>query len=189
MNVAEVRRRIDEIYNKKLRVIAQFQLQTACRISEAVGKYAVKKEDLKLREYNGHDLALWTLHTAKRNGKDRIVALPFSEDWVTELVDYFQSRKKMVFDYGPSSVKHLLPQEIGDLEYTIEPYRGRESHPRQMNTHALRHVRLTELVNDYGFDMMDLSVFAGWKLKGMAGRYVTSQWGRYIDKMFNKPLS
>jgi len=188
MSIQEVRDRIETIDNNNLKRIAKFQLQTACRLSEAVGKYAVKPNDLKVTQYKGHDLALWTLRTAKRNGIERIVALPFSEVWVNELVEYFQSRKKTAFDYGMSSVNHLLAQELKNLKYFIEGYSIKKGvtvqrHERKFNSHALRHLRLSELVNIYGFDDIDLATFAGWKMKGMANRYVTSAWGRYIDKL------
>lgn len=187
-NIQAVRQRIKKIRNRKLRIIAQFQLLTACRVSEAVGQYAVKPTDLTFTEYKGHPLALWTLHTAKRGGIDRIVGLPYTEIWVKELASYFQSRKRRVFDYGMSSVRHLLAEELGDLTYYIEKYvptKGKTipAHERQVNSHALRHLRLSELVNVYGFDEIDLATFAGWKMKGMASRYVTTAWGRYIDKL------
>lgn len=188
MSLQEVRERIENMSNSKLRIIAKFQLTTACRVSEAVGKYAVRPSDMMLTKYKGFDLALWKLRTAKRDGVERIVALPVSHVWVKELVDYFQSRKNVAFDYGVSSVSHLLPKELGNMKYLIEKYTPKKGltippHERNMNSHALRHLRLSELVNVYGFDEIDLATFAGWKMKGMAGRYVTTAWGRYIDKL------
>jgi len=187
-NIAEVRQRIEKIKNNQLKILAKFQLQTACRVSEAVGKYALKPSDMTLAQYKGYELALWTLHTAKREGLERIVALPMSQVWVKELVDYFQSRSKRVFGYGISSASHLLAEEFRGLTYRIEKYFPKKTvavsmHERRMNTHALRHLRLSELVNVYGFDEIDLATFAGWKMKGMASRYVTSAWGRYIEKL------
>lgn len=192
-DIQTVRERISTIKNPKLQIIAKFQLLTACRVSEAVGEYAVKPNDLSFTEYKGHPLALWTLHTAKRGGVERIVALPYSQSGVEGMVQYFKSRKRNVFNYGISSVCHLLAEELGDLEYFIEKYsislKKQEksiaipAHNRRMNTHALRHLRLSELVNVYGFDEIDLATFAGWRMKGMAKRYVTSAWGRYIDKL------
>jgi len=170
-DIDSLRERIDNLRNDKLKVIAKFQLVTACRLSEAVGKYAVQSKDLTLTEYKGHQLALWTLRTAKRNGVPRIIALPFTEIWVDSLVKYFQSRKKRLFAYGTSSVNHLLAIEFEGLEYYIEKYSLRkdetvEAHKRSLNSHALRHLRLSELVNIYGFDDIDLATFAGWKMKG-----------------------
>ena len=186
-----MRERIDSLDNKKLRPIAKFQLETACRLSEAVGKYAIQKKDLTFTNYKGHDLALFTLKTAKREGINRIVALPLSNNRVKELVDYFQSRKRKLFEYGPSSVRHLLAEEFKDLKYFIERYTPKkgiviQAHERSMATHALRHLRLSELINVYGFDEIDLSTFAGWKMKGMSSRYATLAWGRYIDKLVGR---
>ena len=187
-SLQEVRQRIERIQNPQLQSVAKFQLLTACRISEAVGKYAVQLSDLTLTQYKGHDLALWTLHTAKRSGVQRTVALPISQVWVKETVDYFQSRKRRAFDYGISSINHLFAKEFSGLQYLIEKYtlqKGNpiQAHERLVNSHALRHFRLSELVNIYGFDEIDLATFAGWKMKGMASRYVTMAWGRYIDKL------
>ncbi|MGQ9624801.1 MAG: hypothetical protein ACUVT9_05460 [Candidatus Bathycorpusculaceae bacterium] len=186
--IEEVRERIENISNKQLRMLGKFQLQTACRISEVAGNYAIKPTDLTLTQYKNYELALWTIHTAKREGLERIVALPLSHLWVKELVDYFRTRKKKVFDYGVSSACHLMAKEFEGLTYRIEKYFPKKnvvvpSHERRMNTHALRHLRLSELVNVYGFDSLDLATFAGWKMSGMASRYVTMAWGRYIDKL------
>jgi len=186
-NIVQARERIEAIKNSQLRILAKFQLQTACRVSEAVGKWALKPNDMNLTEYKGNEIAIWTLHTAKREGIERMIALPLSQVWVKELVDYFQTRKKTSFSYGISSAGHLLAKEFEGLTYNIEKYFPKKQlaiprHERAMNTHSLRHLRLSELVNFYGFDEIDLATFAGWKMKGMANRYVTTAWGRYIDK-------
>lgn len=191
MSIQLVRDRIDSLDNQKLKPIAKFQLETACRLSEAVGKYAIQKKDLSFTNYKGHELALFTLRTAKREGVKRIVALPLSDSQVKELVDYFQSRKRTLFEYGPSSVRHLIAEEFKDLKYFIERYTPKKgtviaAHERAMVTHALRHLRLSELVNVYGFDEIDLATFAGWKMRGMASRYATLAWGRYIDKLLGR---
>lgn len=189
MSLQEVKDRIESLDNIKLQRIAKFQLLTACRLSEAVGKYAVRPTDLVLTQYKGFDLALWTLRTAKREGVERIIALPLKEQWVPEMIVYFQSRKNKVFDYGISSVQHLLRKELEGLQYFIERYTLKPKnipilrHEREMCSHALRHIRLSELINVYGFDYQDLATFAGWKMSGIAGRYVTSAWGRYINKL------
>jgi integrase len=191
MSIQDIREKIELMPNTELKIIAKFQLQTACRLSEAVGKYAIRKEDLSFANYKGHDLALFTLRTAKRNGVPRIVALPYSQVWVNELVDHFKNSKRRVFGYGDSSVRHLLSEQFAELKYFIERYspeKGKviQAHDRNVCTHALRHLRLSELVNAYGFDEIDLATFAGWKMKGMASRYVTSAWGRYIDKLLKE---
>ena len=189
MSLQEVRSRIENMKNDKLRIIAKFQLLTACRVSEAVGKYAVRKDDLVFTNYKGNELALFNLRTAKRQGTLRTIALPVNQVWLDEIVEYFKnSRGKKVFKYGESSVTHLLANEFNGLKYFIERYTLKPNyiaiprHEREMRSHALRHLRLSELVNVYGFDYLDLATFAGWKMAGMASRYVTMAWGRYIDK-------
>ncbi len=191
LSIEKVRERIDSIENKRLRIVAMFQLQTACRVSEAVGKYAVRTGDLAFTNYKGNDLALFTIRTAKREGVQRIVALPYTQQWVGELVDAFKKSKGIVFSYGRSSVEHLYKEEFQGFEYFIEKYflekdKSVAAHNRGFNSHALRHLRLSELVNSYGFNETELMIYAGWKMKGMASRYVTGQWGIYIDKLLTK---
>jgi len=193
MSLQEVRNRIEKMRNRKLRIIAKFQLLTACRVSEAVGKYAIRKEDLVFTNYKGNELALFNLRTAKRQGTLRTIALPKNQIWLSEIVAYFQNSKgKKVFEYGESSVSHLLANEFNGLNYFIERYTLKPKyiaiprHEREMRSHALRHLRLSELVNVYGFDNLDLATFAGWQMAGMASRYVTMAWGRYIDKLLMK---
>ena len=193
MSLQEVRNRIEKMRNRKLRIIAKFQLLTACRVSEAVGKYAIRKEDLVFTNYKGNELALFNLRTAKRQGTLRTIALPKNQIWLSEIVAYFQNSKgKKVFEYGESSVSHLFANEFNGLNYFIERYTLKPKyiaiprHEREMRSHALRHLRLSELVNVYGFDNLDLATFAGWQMAGMASRYVTMAWGRYIDKLLMK---
>jgi len=193
MSLQEVRNRIEKMRNRKLRIIAKFQLLTACRVSEAVGKYAIRKEDLVFTNYKGNELVLFNLRTAKRQGTLRTIALPQNQIWLSEIVAYFQNSKgKKVFQYSESSVSHLLANEFNGLNYFIERYTLKPKyiaiprHEREMRSHALRHLRLSELVNVYGFDYLDLATFAGWQMAGMASRYVTMAWGRYIDKLLMK---
>lgn len=192
MSIEQVNQRIESIKEKKIRNIAKFQLLTACRISEAVGKYAIKKDDMAFTEYKGSKLVLFKLKTAKRDGVERIIALPLQSKWIPELVEYFQkTKRKIVFDYSPRSVERHFSEAFKGLTYSIERYSPQKKvnvarHENQISTHGLRHLRLSELINHYGFDDIDLSIYAGWKMKGMASRYVTGQWGRYVDKLLVK---
>ncbi len=191
MSIEEVRNRIEDIENSRIRDVAKFQLLTACRICEAVGKYAVQSTDLVKTNYKGTDLALFTLRTAKRDGEPRIIALPISQPWVSDMTKLFQSRKGDVFHYSEWTIWNYFKEEFHDLDYLIMKYNPEKgvsipTHERGIRTHALRHLRLSELVNLYGFDEIDLATFAGWKMKGMASRYVTAAWGRYIDKLVAK---
>ena len=193
MSLIQVQERIESIHEIKARNIAKFQLLTACRISEAVGKYAVKKDDMTFTDYKGVHLVLFNLKTAKRDGIERVIALPLESKWIPELVECFQKTKskRKVFDYSPRSVERHFTEAFKGLKYSIEKYSPSKEvsvarHENNVSTHALRHLRLSELINHYGFDDIDLSIYAGWKLKGMASRYVTGQWGRYIDKLLVK---
>lgn len=59
----------------------------------------------------------------------------------------------------------------------------------------LRHYRLTHLVEEYGFDAYDLTVYAGWTFKtifkGSAGQldtYLHLDWRKYYEKLL-KPIN
>ncbi len=203
MSLQEVLKRIEAIENEELQNISKFQYKTACRISEAVGKYAITDSDLTMTNYKGNNLALFTLKTAKRNGIPRTIALPTKNDaWLQQVIELFQTRRGKIFQLAESTVCHLLKEEFKELTYSIDSYRlpigkdaaGKtvyetvETHERNANSHSLRHRRLSELVNVYGFDDIDTAIFAGWKMRNQAvspmfSKYVVGQWGRYIDKL------
>jgi len=65
-------------------------------------------------------------------------------------------------------------------------------HNNEFATHALCHIRTAELIEYYGFDGYDISVYGGWTLRGMIGgssamsRYAHLRWQRYFPKLLKE---
>jgi hypothetical protein len=87
------------------------------------------------------------------------------------------------------------------MSYPIERYRVYDDfgvkkevdkHARPFTLHALRHLRATELVEYYGFDGFNLSIYGGWTLKSAIGvsasmeRYLSLSWQSYFPKLLKK---
>ena len=192
----EIRQRIDGIDKAVVRNALKFEYVTATRSSEVVGKYAVKGNDYQIQSYEGNDLVLFSVRSAKNKGYPRYIALPLNsnyEPWTRELVKVFDSRRnKKIFPISDRTLRAYGKEAFKGISYPVETYhnfRTRkviESHERGISTHGLRHFRVTELMMVYGFDIIDVSIFAGWKLHGMAQRYVMLQWSRYFTKLLKK---
>ena len=191
--IAEVKKRIDAISRSDMRNILKFQFQTGTRLSEVIGKYAITKDDLTLMNYKGNDLALFTIKTAKKNGRPRIVALPLSDTWTKDLVAVFASRGEgRIFIKSDRSVEMHATEYFKGLTYLIEEYGDKKTgtfvpeHERQGVTHFLRHLRSTQLTVENGFSENDRAIFFGWFIKGMGKRYMFElwlQWSSYINKL------
>ncbi len=192
-----VRERIEAIPKTVVRNAFKFQYLTATRISEVCGKYAVTGKDLEVKEFEGHQLALFTIKTAKKKGEPRFVALPLEgiyESWTDTLVNYFKDKQGKIFNLSVRNLQFHAESIFKNLPYTIEKYGNKkigviEKHEKQGLTHFLRHVRATNLVMDYGFDSTDIGIFCGWEigLPAMAKRYITMEWRRYFPKLL-KPI-
>lgn len=189
-----VRKRIEAIPKTVVRNAFKFQYLTATRISEVCGQYAFTGKDLEIKEFEGHQLALFTIKTAKKKGEPRFVALPLEEEfepWTKDLVEYFLSRPvNKIFNLSVRNLQFHAESIFKNLSYTIEKYGNKkigtiEKHERQGLTHFLRHVRATNLVMDYGLDSTDIGIFCGWEigLPTMAKRYITMEWRRYFLKL------
>ncbi len=198
----EIRNEIIKIKNNDIQMGFKFQAVTACRVSELCGKYAVSFSDMGYNSYNEHPILIFQIHTAKRNGRVRLVAIPLEEKYepyAREIESYFLKNKehKKIFGFARRTFQSYGKIYLGDIGYQVEDYTTKKTgfvalHEKGFTTHGMRHMRLTELMNDYGFDLLDLTIFAGWKFShtkeigasAMADRYLYSQWGRYIPKLF-----
>jgi hypothetical protein len=151
------------------------------------------------------EAAVFTLHTAKRGGKERRIALPLDpkyEPFTQMLVDYFNKfGKEKVFMFTPQKATSYARNVFDDLTYPIERYKVYKNkvvvkvvddHVKPFRTHALRHLRTTELIEHFGFNGFDLSIYGGWTLRSMVGvgsamsRYAHLQWRKYFPKLLKQ---
>ena len=155
---------------------------------------------------------VFKVNTAKRRGRPRYCAVPIDpkyEPWAMELFKYFEDAgEEKVFPFGRQKVYRRSKKVWKDLAYVIEDYsvsintqgaiigidtekktKRVDRHLRNFTTHALRHVRATDLVNYYGFTGTDLSGFGGWSLSQAmrvsrsVDRYVDLDWRSYFPKL------
>ena len=193
----EIRERIQKISKTKVRVALMYQFITATRVSEVCGKYALTGKDFQTTSFEDHPVLLFTI-LGKRGVFPRSVALPLEEKyepWSKEVLQYclnqsVKDNKKDIFRLTPRSLQMYCAEAFKGLSYFIESYGGVEGHSKRVLTHALRHIRASELMMKYGFDGIDLAVYCGWSLTSMssgmskmARRYVVGQWGRYFPKL------
>lgn len=212
-----VRSRIENCLADDIRLCFKCAYLFCGRISEIVG-HASPSDTTVARGFKGTDarkdsfrvgtdlidVAVFKVATAKRGGITRLIALPFSKTydfWVEDVYNYFLARgKNLVFPFTRQKAWLYSKEVFKGLTYPIERYklvRGKVSkivdrHERDFRTHALRHIRATELIEDYGFDGIDLSIYGGWTLTSTIGvgsamsRYAHLQWRKYFPKLLKE---
>lgn len=210
---AEVRRRIDAVEDDGIRNCFRTAYLYAGRISEVVGAgyfadipRGPKGSDVRMESYElgpiKEPAVVFTVRTAKREGKPRLVGLPVNyEPWALPLYDYFQEHgDDFIFPFTRQVAWEAAKKTFDGLSYTIEPYHWHrqggtvvvERHLKPFTDHALRHLRASELVEFYGFDGVDLGIYGGWTLRTaarmptMVDRYLELGWQRYFPKLLKK---
>ena len=167
-------------------------------------------QDVKLETFVLGDIktevAIFTVRTAKRDGKIRKIALPLErkfEPWTESLYNYFiEHGSNKVFPFTRQKAWNYAQETFSGLSYPIEKYnlydpkdpkpKPVKTHNKPFRTHALRHLRATELIETFGFTGFDLSVYGGWTLRSMIGvgssmsRYAHLDWRRYFPKLLKK---
>ena len=152
-----------------------------------------------------HDIIVFTVRTAKRDGKERAIALPLEkkyEPFTGQLFDYFrQFGSNPVFPFTRQKAWEHATEVFEGLQYPIEAYRpfkdGKpqelvKEHMNPFRTHALRHLRATELLEFYDFSGVELSFYGGWTLKSMVGvgsaisRYAHVHYRKYLPKLLTE---
>jgi len=214
--VSTIRERIKATPKKEAKYCLMAAYLFCGRVSEIIGNTSPSDlaktkargptgKDVKLTTFElgplREPVALFAVHTAKRGGKKRNVALPLNpkyEPFTEQLYDYFQEfGHDKVFPFTRQKACSYARKIFGKLTYPIEDYKvwtnGKpepvKSHKKPFRTHALRHLRATELIEDYRFDGIDLSVYGSWTLRSMIGvgsamsRYAHLDWGRYFPKL------
>jgi integrase len=218
--VTEIRKRIQVAKPDE----AKFSLMAAylfcARVSEIVGydypsdnKYTTARgptgTDCEIQSFDlgpiQEQVAVFTLKTAKRRGKERKIALPLNpryEPFTQQLVDYFKrAGSDKVFPFSRRKAYEYARRAFDGFSYPIDSYKVYENgkvekiqdeHFKPFRTHALRHLRTTELIERFNFDGFDLSIYGGWTLRSMVGvgsamsRYAHLQWGRYFPKLLKE---
>jgi integrase len=165
----------------------------------------VKRETFELGDIKT-EVAIFTVRTAKRDGKIRKIALPLEkqyEPWTEQLYNYYlEHENDKVFPFTRQKAWEYSQKIFVGLSYPIEKYKINGSdnlkskpvkaHLKPFRTHALRHLRATELIETFGFTGFDLSVYGGWTLRSMVGvgsamsRYAHLDWRRYFPKLLKK---
>ncbi len=167
-------------------------------------------QDVKLETFELGDIkseaAIFTVRTAKRDGKIRKIALPLEkkfEPWTEQLYNYYlEQGNDKVFPFTRQKAWDYAKETFSGLSYPIEKYsqydpedpkpKPVKAHNKPFRTHALRHLRATELIETFGFTGFDLSVYGGWTLRSMVGvgsslsRYAHLDWRRYFPKLLKK---
>jgi len=203
-DVDVLRRRIERISDKEMRLCLMACYLWAARIKEVVGKILPGDRsglpiargpvgsDARLDHYNGCEIALFNVYTEKREGKKRIIALPINhESWAFPLYEHFEQKPKdeRVFPFSRQDVWRYQKENkvFNGLNYPIERYviwkDGKldqvvDKHIRAYTLHALRHSRATELVEYYGFDGFNLATYGGWTYQTMTK--ISSVMERYL---------
>ncbi|MEM2780842.1 MAG: hypothetical protein QW791_08275 [Candidatus Bathyarchaeia archaeon] len=217
--VETVRRRIESVGREDYRIFLKCAYLFAARVSELVA-YASPRDTTIPRGPTGRDYyidnftlgplkaeaAIFKIKTAKRGGKERLIALPLDkrfEPWTESILRYYQKcGDKPLFPFSRQRALQIARQVFKGLKYPVERYvivnqslglrKVVEPHLKPFGLHALRHLRATELIEFYGFDGIDLSIFGGWTLRSMIGvggsleRYAHLQWQKYFPKLLKE---
>jgi hypothetical protein len=221
--VKTVRKRIETAAKKETKFCLMAAYLFCARASEIVGttnRYDVKNNQTIARGPSGNDVkietfemgdmktdaAVFTVRTAKRDGKIRKIALPIEktyEPWAEQLFKYYREHgEDKVFPFTRQKAWEYANNTFKGLSYPIEKYnlydpentkpKPVKAHLKPFRTHALRHLRATELIETFGFTGFDLSVYGGWTLRSMVGvgsamsRYAHLDWRRYFPKLLKK---
>jgi integrase len=153
-------------------------------------------------------VAVFEIMTAKRKpqGYLRNVGLPIDSDpWVPQLLDYWKAAGKgYVFPFNRYHADYYVKQNevFKGLEYPIVKYKILgdaepkivEEHPHPLILHGLRHVRATELMERYNFNLEQVAVYGGWKIRTvqsvspiLVDRYLALGYRFYVGKLL-RPL-
>lgn len=214
-----VRQRIAKVKDEETKFCFMAEYLFCARISEIVGRCSPSDITTEARGITGkdakqtifkfrnkyHDIIVFTVRTAKRHGKIRKIALPLDktfEPFTEQLFEYVkQFGEGHVFPFTRQKGWSLAKEVFDELEYPIEAYRpfknGEpqelvEEHMKPFRTHALRHLRATELLEAYDFSGVELSLYGGWTLRSTIGvgssvsRYAHVHYRKYLPKLLTE---
>jgi hypothetical protein len=217
--VETIRNRIELTQSPEAKFCLMAEYLFCARISEIIGRKCPSDLTTTPRGITGkdvqqtafkigkqkYDVAVFTVRTAKRGGKERKIALPFEkefEPFTEQLFNYVrQFGSNHVFPFTRQKAFEYSTEIFKGLTYPIERYKPFkngvqlpevEEHSKPFRTHALRHLRATELIEVFDFSGIELSIYGGWTLRSMLGvgsslsRYAHLHWKKYFPKLLQE---
>jgi len=218
---------VDKIPSRRDEILIKSLYLCAARVSELIGKvtpYDLKHHKSqaygkhltwKLQNYIPENMAvrekmkegfakalILKMPVAKRKKKSRkkepsiedllvfkTIALPCNpefEPWTIDLLKWISKKKQLTFPITRQWAWQLVRDNLHELDPKI-------------HTHSLRHYRITHLIEYYGFDPYEVTVYAGWTIKTTAGAmgisagspidiYTHLTWRRYFPKLLRNPF-
>lgn len=134
-----------------------------------------------LKEEKAEKVLVMNIRIAKRKKPVRknigLPCDPKHEPWTIDLLRYIQQHGTINFDMTRTRLWQIVKKRLAGLDPAV-------------HTHSLRHYRLTHLADFYGFDPIDLIIYAGWTYGAALGGqgamldiYVHLDWRRYFPKL------
>ena len=155
--------------------------------TKACGEEITWRQDLyqaALRGATAVKALVLRLRTLKhKDPQYRSIALPIDpqfEPWTVDIGRHLVKHGELRFNITRRRIHQIVSKRLEGLDPTAHP-------------HTLRHWRLTHLVEYFGFDPYDLTIYAGWTfgtgLKGASGpvdTYLHLDWRRYFPKLLKR---
>jgi hypothetical protein len=120
-----------------------------------------------------------------------IILSPNIEPWGIDLANWIQAKNRspcaFQFPWTEGTCQNIVRRNLSHFDPCFEK-------PKRMHCHALRHFRITSLIQDYQFSPYQVSNFVGWSLTNTSRRmgiqsssnldtYSHLLWTDYIEKL------
>lgn len=164
----------------------------AHNLSKPYGRQVAVKTipNFKTKDWNTEPIAVFKIPVAKRkkNPIVKSIALPCDpkyEPWTIDLLRWALKHhtRNLAFPLSRWTVWNIVNKNLKPL---LKPMK--EAHGKKI-LNPWRHLRLTHLVDEYGFDSYDLVIYSGWTYRhafqtaGQLDSYIHLDWRRYIEKL------
>jgi len=142
----------------------------------------IKRHQIEFKELNGEQyMVISEIPTLKRKLENNIIPLRNVPVYIRnerDFVDYIERYiKSKDMDYNTNLFK-FTPALAWTICRKIKTKNGNNAF-----NHYFRHLRLSHLAQDYGFQSLDLQQFVNWANAIMAGKYVHLNWQTLAKKM------